>query len=88
MDSFHKDEINFGTQEAIRMHANQRDPWVEAEKWLKTTTGQEFCDELVYDTVHENTLNALLRSFGANINQKNRDRLVNLANAMMTQGEA
>lgn len=83
MDTFEKNEINFGHEEAVRMQAMANDPWHEAEKWLRTTTGQEFCDELVYGTVHENTLNALLRSFGANINQKNRLKLIALAEKSM-----
>lgn len=83
MDSHHENVINFGHEEANRMHATHRDWTVEAEKWLRTTTGQEFCDELVWGTVHNNTLDALLRSFGANINEQNRQRLINLANASM-----
>lgn len=83
MDSFHENEINFGHEEAVRMAATTPDWRWEADKWLRTVTGQEFCDELVWGTVHDNTLNAMLRSFGANINQKNRDKLISLANHSM-----
>jgi hypothetical protein len=66
------------------MAANAPDPWYEAEKWLRTTTGQEFCDELVYGDVGGiHTLNAMLRQFGANINHRNRARLVDLAKKVM-----
>ncbi len=70
------------------MRANTPDPWSQAEHWISTTTGQEFCDELVWGTVGEETLNALLKSFGLNINQTNRDKLVNLANSAMSRGDA
>lgn len=88
MDSFHKDEINFGHEEAVRMHANHPDWKHEADKWLRTTTGQEFCDELVYGTIDHHTLDALLRSFGANINRTNRNKFLALAQKLMTSGEA
>jgi hypothetical protein len=87
MDSYHEDEINFGTEEANRMHAVP-DPWDRAYHWITTTTGQEFCDELVYGTVGQDTLNSILRSFDININDNNRQRLVNLANSAMTRGDA
>ena len=83
MDSFHEDEINFGHEEAVRMHATAKDPWHEAEKWLNTTTGQEFCDELVWGTVGIETLNAVLKSLDINLNAQNRRRIQQLADKVM-----
>jgi hypothetical protein len=64
--SYHKDVINFGEEEANRMAANAvgRGWEIEAGKWLRTTTGQEFLDELVWDGIGTETLDALLQSFG------------------------
>jgi len=70
------------------MQATTPDPWLLAEDWIRTTTGQEFCDELVWGSVGNETLDALLRSWNINVNDKNRQRLINLANAMMSNGEA
>lgn len=90
MDSHYEDTINFGREEANRMHATTPDPWYEAEKWLRTTSGQEFCDELVWGSVDKNgdAVGGLLRSFHINVNQQNRDRFINLADKLMTTGEA
>lgn len=85
MDTFHEDEINFGEEEAIRMHANARDWKHEAAKWLRTTTGQEFLDELCWYTVGTETLNSLLREFGANVNKQNRTALLTIADHIMTK---
>lgn len=87
MDSHHEDEINFGTEEANRIHA-EPSPWDKAEAWIMSTTGQEFCDELVWGTVGTETLDSMLRSFGINVNTRNRQRLLNLANSAMERGDA
>ena len=65
-----------------------RDPWPDLERWLRTTTGQEFCDELAWGTVGFETLNAILREHGLLPHLINRNKLINLANKLMTDGEA
>jgi hypothetical protein len=86
LDSFYEDEINFGREEAIRMHATHSDWQYQAERWLRTTTGQEYLDELIWDTVGLETQNAMLQSFGAPVNAENRRILMKLADRIINEG--
>ena len=62
--------------------------WVALEQWLHTVTGQEFCDELVWGTVGEHTLDALLRENRIPQNVGNRAKLINLADKIMANDGA
>jgi hypothetical protein len=62
--------------------------WEEARRWLTTTTGQEFCDELIYGTVGDETVNSLLRSFNITDNDKNRKRFLAIADDLITHDYA
>jgi len=86
--SHYKDVINFGYEEANRMALTRPDPWYDLAKWLRTTTGQEFCDELVWGTVGSETLNAMLRENQIPPSQVNRSKLVKLANDIMADDGA
>lgn len=91
MDTHHENTINFGEEEANRMALLSTDKcWAEAEKWLRTTTGQEFCDELVWGTVEANgeAIGSLLRSFGIPVTSDNRSKFLKLADKLMSEGEA
>jgi len=84
----HKDVINFGYEEANRMALTRPDPWHDLTKWLRTTTGQEFCDELVWGTVGSETLNAMLRENNIPQTYDNRTKFIKLANDIMADDGA
>lgn len=90
MGSYHKDVINFGQEEANRMAAIAEDPrWKNrAETWLRTVTGQEFLDSVIWGEIGMDsveTLNALLKEFGATTTIENRRELLKIADNLIVK---
>jgi hypothetical protein len=70
-----------------RLDRNER-AWLKVAQWFSTISGQEFCDELVYGTIGDASVNALLRSFGLGESPANRKKFTELADKMMCDGLA
>lgn len=72
---------------AMREPTPMENKWSTLRKWLTTTTGQEFLDECVYDTVGFDTYNSILHEHGLQPTQGNREHFKRIINQILTSGE-
>lgn len=65
---------------------NFNDGWNELRKWLHTTTGQEYLDEMVYGGVGIEAKNSLLQSVGLPQTQANREHFDKICDQLLSEG--
>ena len=63
-----------------------KENWERLQTWLKTVTGQEYMDELVWGSAGTNRANDLLKDYGIEPTEDNRTQLNNLADLLMSEG--
>jgi hypothetical protein len=62
--------------------------WSDMKRWLRSPMAEEFFDNLVYGGMTDSYLDDLLQDFDIMPTKNNRDKLMEIADKMLTTGEA